>query len=57
MEEHRELVSAEPGDEVARAQPLLEDLPYFLEDVVSGAMPQAVVDVFEAVEIAEQEAE
>ena len=57
IEEHCELVPAEPRDEVGRPKPLLEDLPHLSKDVIPGPVPQVVVDVLEAVEIAEQEAE
>jgi hypothetical protein len=49
MQENGELVSAEARDQVDRAEPFLQNLPHLAEDVVSRAMPQVVVHLFESV--------
>ena len=47
----RELVTAEPGDRVTRAQRLLQPSRHRDEQVVADGVAEAVVDELEAVEI------
>jgi hypothetical protein len=50
-----ELVAAEPGEDVAGAQPGLEPRPHLPQQLVAGVVPEAVVDLLEAVEVEQQE--
>ena len=52
--EHGELVAAEAGDGVARAQGLLDPGGDGREQLVAGGMTEAVVDELELVEVEEE---
>ena len=54
LEEHGELVAPQAGDRVRRAQAVREPLGDRDQETVAGAVPEAVVDGLEAVEVAEQ---
>ena len=54
LEEHGEFVAPQAGDRVRRAQGVREPLGDRDQETVAGAVPEAVVDGLEAVEIAEQ---
>ncbi len=54
-EEHRELVAAEPGDEVLGPGDPVETVPDLDQELVTDVVAQPVVDVLEAVEVHEQE--
>ena len=54
LEEHGELVAAQAGDRVGRPQAVREPLGDRDQKTVAGAVPEAVVDGLEAVEVAEQ---
>src|SRR5262249_40163837 len=54
LEQQRELVSAEPGDRVARAHDLLEPARDDPQELVAGVVAEAVVDLLEAVEVDEE---
>ena len=56
-EHERELVAADPERVVALAQRRLEVRANTLQRLVAGGMPEAVVQLLEAVEVAEHEAE
>jgi hypothetical protein len=49
-EEDGELVAAEPGEDVAGGQPGLEVRPDLPQQLVTGLVPEAVVDLLEPVE-------
>src|SRR6266511_5400699 len=51
VEQHRELVAAEPRDDVAGAQRLFEPRRDHLEQIVAGLVAEAVVYELEAVEV------
>ncbi len=53
--QHRELVAAEAGDDVARPHRLLEALRDLAEQLVAGVVAQSVVDVLEPVDVQEQD--
>ena len=54
LEQEGELVAAEAGDGVHRAQHAAEALGQLHEQPVAGAVPQRVVDLLEAVDVQEQ---
>src|SRR2546423_74535 len=49
--EHRELVAADPGDEIALADPGLQDFAQFHQRLVAGGAAVLVVQRFEAVRV------
>ena len=53
LEEHRELVAAEPGGGVAGAQAAAQAVGHRAEELVAGAVAEAVVDELEVVEVDE----
>ena len=54
-EQHRELVSAEPPDDVQRAQDTAEALDRLAQEGVAGAVSLAIVDRLEVVEVEDRE--
>lgn len=48
---NHELVAPQSGDQVFGTQTLLEALRYLDQELVTGVMPQTVIDEFEAVEV------
>jgi hypothetical protein len=55
VEDDRELVAAEAGQRVLRAQHGLQAGPDLAQDLVAGVMAEGVVELLEAVEVDEQE--
>ncbi len=54
-EQDRELVAAETGEHVRAAQLLGEPRPHLHQEPVPDVVPEAVVDLFELVQVQEQE--
>ena len=60
VEDHRELVAAEPGEQVRRLQLRQrrgEPLHHRLQQLVAGRVPEGVVDLLEVVEVDQRERE
>ena len=57
LEQERELVAAEPGHGVHRAQHLAEAVGEYGEQEVTGGMSHRIVDLLEAVDVEEQHGE
>ena len=55
FEHHHELVAANAGDGVATAQTRAQALTHLLQQRIAGRVTQSVVDLFEAVQIDEQQ--
>ena len=54
-EQHRELVAAEPGDDVDRAQAVAHHRPDVLDHLIADLVAERIVDELEVVEIQHQE--
>ena len=54
LQQHGELVAAQPGDGVARTERPAQPARDGLEELVAGLVPEGVVDRLEAVEVEEQ---
>ena len=57
VDQHRELVAAEPGDRVARADALLEPPRHRHEQLIADGVAERVVHDLEAVEVEEEHGE
>ncbi len=57
LDQHDELVAAEPRHDVARAQALLQPRAHLAQQHVAGIVAQRVVDHFETIEVDEQHGE
>ena len=57
VEQDGELVAAEPGDRVRRADGVQEALRHLAQDRVAGRVAEAVVDGLEVVEVDEHDAD
>ena len=57
LDQHRELVTAEPRDEIVGAQAMPQALGSGLQQLVAGAVAETVVDRLEAVEVEEHHGE
>ncbi len=55
LDQHRELVAAHPGDRVTGSQRAAQPLRHPDEQLIAVAVPEAVVDVLEVVEVDEQD--
>src|SRR5690606_34665330 len=57
LDEHDELIAAEPGDDIRAPETTFEALRDLLEQPVAGLVAERVVDQLEAIEIDEQHGE
>ena len=55
VQEHSKLVTAQAPQDVTCTAATAQFSRYFLQDVVTGGMTQRIVDLFEAVEVDEQD--
>ena len=56
-EQHRELVATQPGHHVARPHAVHEPVRHHAEQPVTDRMPEGVVDLLEAVQVEQQQAD
>ena len=55
LDKHRELVATQAGHSISRVQQGTEPVRHLLQDEVPGCVPERIVDVFEPVEVKEQQ--